>query len=102
MLKDTQGFISLESYAPIMDVNLDVYAELDRRIVSFREMVGLKVDSLVPLSRPSGEDIDLYVGQVLLGSGEILVVDGKLAVRVADLREKPTAPSNAAPSQAAE
>ena len=78
----------MESYAPIMDVDVDIYAELDRRIVSFGELVSLDVNSLLPLGRPSGENIDLYVGGVLLGSGEILVVEGKLAVRVADLRDK--------------
>ncbi len=89
-----QDFISLESYASIMDVHVNIYAELDQRIVTFGELVSLDIDSLLPLSRPSGENIDLYVSEVLLGSGEILVVDGKLAVRVADLRDKPSALSS--------
>ncbi len=78
-----------------MDVNVNIYAELDQRIVTFGELVSLDIDSLLPLSRPSGENIDLYIGEVLLGSGEILVVEGKLAVRVADLRDKPSALSPA-------
>jgi len=82
--------INLETYSPIMDVHLDIYAELDKRIVMFRELVSLDVDSLLPLSRPSGENIDIYVGDVLLGSGEILVIEGSLAVRIADLRDKPS------------
>jgi flagellar motor switch/type III secretory pathway protein FliN len=89
-----QDFISLESYALIMDVDVGIYAELDQRIVSFGELVSLDIDSLLPLSRSSGENIDLYVDEVLLGNGEILVVDGKLAVRVADLRDKPSALHN--------
>jgi len=93
-----QDFISLESYALIMDVDVGIYAELDQRIVSFGELVSLDIDSLLPLSRSSGENIDLYVGEVLLGNGEILVVDGKLAVRVADLRDKPSALQNSASS----
>jgi flagellar motor switch/type III secretory pathway protein FliN len=88
---DAQDFISLESFAPIMDVDVNIYAELDQRIVSFGELVSLDIDSLLPLCRPSGENIDLYVGEVLLGNGEILVVESKLAIRVADLRDKPSA-----------
>jgi hypothetical protein len=34
--------------------------------------------------------VDLYAENVLLGSGEILIVDSTLAVRIADLRNKPT------------
>ena len=91
MHEDTQEFISLESYAPIIDVDVNIYAELDRRIVTFGELVSLDIDSLLPLDRPSGENIDLYVGEVLLGNGEILVAEGKLAIRLADLRDKPSA-----------
>ena len=90
--------MSLTSYAPILDVDLNIYVELDHRIVSFGELVSLDIDSLLPLSRPSGENIDLYVGEVLFGSGEILVVEGKLAIRVADLRDKPSALSHSTSS----
>ena len=40
--------VGLESYHAIMDVNVGIYAELDKRRVSFRELVSLDVDSLVP------------------------------------------------------
>lgn len=88
--EDAQESVSLESYATILDVDITVYAELDNRVVSFRELVNLDINSLLPLSRPAGENIDLYVGEVLLGNGEILVIDEKLAIRVADLRDKPS------------
>ena len=81
-----------------MDVDVNIYAELDRRVVSFGELVSLDIDSLLPLCRSSGENIDLYVGEILLGNGEILVVEGKLAIRVADLRDKPSTLSHPTPS----
>jgi hypothetical protein len=34
--------------------------------------------------------VDLYAENVLLGSGEILIIDSTLAVRIADLKNKPT------------
>jgi flagellar motor switch protein FliN len=80
-----------QSYEPIDDVPLVLSAELDRRAITFEELLKLEIDSVISLGRPSGENIDLYVGELLLGSGEILVVDGRLALRVADLRDKPTA-----------
>jgi flagellar motor switch/type III secretory pathway protein FliN len=52
-------------------------------------MLELAPDTLLPLSRPAGENIDIYVGDVLIGSGEVLVVDSCLAVRVADLGSRP-------------
>lgn len=88
--EDMLSAINWETYAPVMDVDLTIYAELDRRTITFRELVSLDIDSLLPLSRPSGENIDIYVGGVLLGNGEILVVEADLAVRIADLRNKPS------------
>jgi flagellar motor switch protein FliN/FliY len=80
--------ISLEEFRKIGEIPLILSAELDRRTTSVRELLGLNVGSLLLLNRPTGENIDLYVGEVLLASAEILVVDGTLAVRIADLRDK--------------
>jgi hypothetical protein len=46
------------------------------------------VDSVLNLSRPTGENVDLYAGKVLIGYGEILVIEQSLAVRVAELRTR--------------
>ena len=84
------GFgISVEAFAPILDVSITLTAELDRRTITFAELVKLEAGSVVMLNRPAGENIDLFIGDILLGSGEILVLDGTLAIRVADLRDKP-------------
>jgi len=78
----------LRGYAAIADVPVTLRAELDRRTIRVRDLLRLEVGSVLSLSRPAGENIDLYVGRVLVGSGEILVVDGMLSMRVADLRDK--------------
>jgi flagellar motor switch/type III secretory pathway protein FliN len=45
----------------------------------------LETGSILELNRATGENVDLYAEKVLLGTGEILVVESNLAVRVADL-----------------
>jgi len=79
----------LERFRMIDDVPLEVRAELDRRTISFRELMELDVGSLLTLARPTGENIDLYAGEVLIGSGEVLVMDGIMSVRIADLLDRP-------------
>ncbi|MBV8553792.1 MAG: FliM/FliN family flagellar motor switch protein [Acidobacteriaceae bacterium] len=76
---------AISSFHPIEDVPLLLHAELDRQTISFGELLALKTGSVLSLSRPTGENVDLYAGDVLLGSCEILVVDSTLAIRVADL-----------------
>ena len=75
-------------FAIVGDVKIAVRAELDNRTISFPELMKLEVGSVLQLSRPTGENVDLYAGEILIGSGEILVIDTNLAVRVAGLRDK--------------
>jgi flagellar motor switch protein FliN/FliY len=81
---------SLPGYEAIEDITITLRAELDHKTVSFENLVNLTVGSVLQLGRPTGENVDLYAENVLLGSGEILIVDSTLAVRIADLRSKPT------------
>ncbi len=80
--------LKLARYQLIADVELDLLAELDRRMISAEELIRLKEGDVITFGRPAGENISLFAGDVLLGSAEILVVDERLAVRVADLRDK--------------
>jgi flagellar motor switch/type III secretory pathway protein FliN len=79
---------TLDRFRLIEDIPLVLRAELDRTTISFRDLIRLDVDSLLPLTRPTGENIDLYAGEVLMGSGEILVIDSTMAVRIAVLRDR--------------
>jgi flagellar motor switch/type III secretory pathway protein FliN len=72
----------------VEDVRIGLRAELDNRSISFPELMKLEVGSVLQLSRPTGENVDLYAGEILIGNGEILVIDANLAVRVAGLRDK--------------
>jgi flagellar motor switch protein FliN/FliY len=85
--KETEGSPELTTFSLIEDVPLTIEAVLDRRRISFRELLDLRPGSVIRLTRPTGENIDLYAGNALIGYGEVLVVESLLAIRVADLRE---------------
>jgi len=80
----------LPGYESLDDISITLHAELDHKTVSFEQLVNLSVGSVLQLGRPTGENVDLYAEDVLLGSGEILIVDSTLAVRIADLRDRTT------------
>ncbi len=77
----------LNEMKAIGDVPITFRAELDRTRLTFGEILDLEVDSVIQLSRPTGENIDVYAESVLIGWGEILLVDGALTIRLADLRD---------------
>jgi flagellar motor switch protein FliN/FliY len=84
----SEGSRQLQAFAAIGDVEVPLLAELDRLKVSVRELLRWKVGQIITLNRPSGENVDLFAGDVLIGNAEILIVEEKLAVRVADLKDK--------------
>ena len=69
----------------VENVKIVISVELDTRQIGFPELMRLEPGSILELKRPTGENVDIYAGKVLLGNGEILVVESNLAVRVADL-----------------
>jgi flagellar motor switch protein FliN/FliY len=77
----------LEEIAPLGDVPVEIEVELDRRMLTTREVLRLTEGSLIGTSRSAGENIDIYIGGVLCGSGEIVVIENTLGVRITDFRE---------------
>lgn len=77
-----------EEVAPLADVPVDIEVELDRRIISAREVLRLETGCVIGTSRSAGENIDIYIGGVLCGSGEIVVIENNLGVRITDFRDE--------------
>jgi flagellar motor switch protein FliN len=77
----------LEEIALLAAVPVEIEVELDRRIMSAREVLELREGSVIVSSRSAGENIDIYVGGALCGSGEIVVIENVLGVRITDFRE---------------
>jgi flagellar motor switch protein FliM len=63
-------------------VPVRVWAELGRARLSVAEVVALGVGAVVELDRRLEDPIDLYVNGLLLGHGELEIVDDEWAVRV--------------------
>jgi flagellar motor switch protein FliN/FliY len=76
-----------EEIAPLEDVPVDIEVELDRRSMTTREVLRLEEGSVIETARSAGENIDIYIGGVLCGSGEVVVIENRLGVRITDFRE---------------
>jgi flagellar motor switch protein FliN/FliY len=76
-----------EEIAPLGDVPVEIEVELDRRVMSTSEVLRLEEGSVIVTARSAGENIDIYIGGVLCGSGEVVVIENRLGVRITDFRE---------------
>jgi len=73
-----------EELAPLGEIPVEVEVELDRRTMTAREILELEEGSVIGTGRSAGENIDLYIGGALFGSGEIVVIENSLGVRITD------------------
>jgi flagellar motor switch protein FliN/FliY len=68
-------------------ISVAVRAELDQTTFTLDELLAIEPDGLLPLARPTGENIDIYAEEVLIGWGEVLLMDGNFAIRIASLKD---------------
>jgi flagellar motor switch protein FliN/FliY len=76
--------ISSDSLHHIADVSLDIEVELDRKVVTLRNVLELEAGSVLKLTRSAGENIDILVGGVVVAFGEIVVIEDMMGVRITD------------------
>ena len=74
--------------AQFADVPVEVEVEMDRRILTMREILDLREGSLIGTTRSAGENIDIYIGGALVGFGEIVVIENMIGVRITDFRDE--------------
>ena len=79
---------TLEEIAYLADVPVYMDIELDRRIMAARDILALKPGSVVKMQRSAGENIDILVGGTLIGSGEIVIIEETVGVRITDFVEE--------------
>ena len=69
----------------ILDIPLEVKAELGRSKMLVNDLLQLGQGSILELDRKVGEQIDIYVSGKLLARGEVVVVDEKFGIRLTDI-----------------
>ena len=78
---------AFEEVALYLDVPLDVEVELDRRILTVRQILELDRGSVIRMNRSAGENLDVRIGGALVGFGEIVVNETTTGIRLADFRQ---------------
>jgi flagellar motor switch protein FliN len=75
---------AFEQIAHIADLPIALDVELDRRIMSLRQILELEQGSVIKMSRSAGDNIDVLIGGTVLGYGEIVIIEETVGVRITD------------------
>ena len=77
-----------EQIKSLADILIPIEVELDREIMSVRQILQLDRGSVIQLGRSAGENIDILAGGALVASGEIVVLEDSMGVRITDFNEE--------------
>jgi len=76
----------LEEISAVADIKMGIEVELDRTIMAVRDILALERGSVIAMERSAGETIDIRIGGTVIGSGEIVILDDTVAVRITDFK----------------
>lgn len=76
--------ISEREYDLLVDTEIVVDVMLGSTNISISEFIKLVEGDIVSLHKPAGSGGEIYVNSRIIGTGDIIVMDDKLAVRVQD------------------
>lgn len=66
-------------------VEMAVTVELGRTRMLLRDLLGLRIGSIVELDRSAGAAVDVLVNGTVLARGDVVVVDDDLGVRITEV-----------------
>jgi flagellar motor switch protein FliN/FliY len=69
----------------VHDIPLQISAVLGQTHLALRDVVAMQAGSVFELDKLSADPIDLYVNNILIARGEVVVVDDKYAVKISEL-----------------
>ncbi|HAR95627.1 MAG TPA: flagellar motor switch protein FliN [Deltaproteobacteria bacterium] len=69
----------------LLDVSVEISVEIGRTKMTIGELVSLSKGAIIELNKTAGEAVEIYVNERLLGRGEIIVVNERLGIRMAEI-----------------
>ena len=60
---------------------------MGRKVMTLDAILALQPGSVIRIPRSAGENIDILVGGAPLGSGEVVVLEDIMGIRITDFRE---------------
>lgn len=84
-LKGEKGETSMRDLDFLLDIPLEITAELGRTRMLIRDLLQLGQGSVIELDKIAGEPMEILVNNKLVARGEVVVVNEKFGVRLTDI-----------------
>jgi flagellar motor switch protein FliN len=72
----------IQTWYAFLDLSVQLAVELGRTKLTAREILDLEQNSIIQLSRSTGEGVDLLAGERRIARGEIIMIEDRTGVRI--------------------
>jgi flagellar motor switch protein FliN/FliY len=69
----------------ILDIPLEITVELGKVKMPINELLQLGQGSIIELTKAASEPLDIYINKKLIAKGEVVILDERFGIRVADI-----------------
>lgn len=69
----------------LYDLSINVNVRLGATVMSIKDLINLFPGSVVELDRMAGESCDLFVNDVIIGKGEVVVINDNFGLRITEI-----------------
>jgi flagellar motor switch protein FliN/FliY len=76
--------ISQQDYSSLVDAQISVDVLFGSTDISLKKFLSLSEGDIIALDKPAGAGGDIYVNSRIIGTGDIVVLDERLAVIIQD------------------
>jgi flagellar motor switch protein FliN/FliY len=78
----------IEIIGHLADIPIQIDVELGQRNMTVGDILALQKGSVIKMPRSAGDNIDILAGGALLGTGEIVIIEETVGVRITDFNEE--------------
>jgi flagellar motor switch protein FliN len=75
----------IRSWRDFVDLSVQLAIELGRTTLTAREILDLEQNSIIQLSRSTGEGVDMLAGDKRIARGEIIMIEDRTGVRINEI-----------------
>lgn len=77
--------VSKKNLELLYDIGLLVNVELGRTSLSIKDLLSLGPGSVIELDRQAGASVDLTVNGILIGKGDVVVINDNFGLRIKEI-----------------
>ena len=78
----------IETIGHLADIPIQIDVELGQKNMTVGDILALQKGSVIKMPRSAGDNIDILAGGALLGTGEIVIIEETVGVRITDFNEE--------------